>query len=59
MVIQFILVGLYIIFLDPTPQDMTWIKALVVIYLIISYFFIKPNKLNEQWIKNTIRKNKK
>jgi hypothetical protein len=23
MVIQFILVGLYIIFLDPTPQDMT------------------------------------
>ena len=44
MSVQFILVGLYIILLDPEPLFMSWTKAFMVAYLLISFFFIKENK---------------
>lgn len=45
MVIQLVLVGLYVRFLDPAPKDMSLIKWIMSAYIVASYFFIKPNKI--------------
>jgi len=42
---EFLLVGGYVIFIDPVPTQLTVIKLVMVVLLIISFFCVKDSKL--------------